>query len=127
MGLILLQYLKLLFITVKLIEWCNYSFFNFPIYVLDDKILWPNGITIDYQDNVLYWVEAYYDQIGSISLDGTNKQVTLLLHIISLAGVHISNCILFNGFTLDVLAWVYFKIQQQSRGVFYHHEKMEKL
>ncbi|CAH1280545.1 unnamed protein product [Diabrotica balteata] len=35
-----------------------------------DKVEWPNGITIDYFANRLYWVDARLDYIGSSDLHG---------------------------------------------------------
>lgn len=39
------------------------------------KMLWPNGLTLDYRANVLYWCDAYYDHIERIYLNGTDRKV----------------------------------------------------
>ncbi|KAK2516157.1 hypothetical protein Q9233_013857 [Columba guinea] len=39
------------------------------------KMLWPNGLTLDYHANVLYWCDAYYDHIERIFLNGTDRKV----------------------------------------------------
>ncbi|KAK4817558.1 hypothetical protein QYF61_020007 [Mycteria americana] len=39
------------------------------------KMLWPNGLTLDYHANVLYWCDAYYDHIERIFLNGTERKV----------------------------------------------------
>ena len=32
---------------------------------------WPNGLTIDYGNDMIYWVEAKGDFIGSMDLNGS--------------------------------------------------------
>lgn len=39
------------------------------------KMLWPNGLTLDYRSNLLYWCDAYYDHIERIFLNGTDRKV----------------------------------------------------
>ncbi|XP_069472627.1 low-density lipoprotein receptor-related protein 1B isoform X1 [Ambystoma mexicanum] len=48
--------------------------FNRQIFVTS-KMLWPNGLTLDYDSNILYWCDAYYDHIEMIFLNGSNRQV----------------------------------------------------
>ncbi|KAF7241914.1 Low-density lipoprotein receptor-related protein 1B, partial [Varanus komodoensis] len=48
--------------------------FNRQIFVTS-KMLWPNGLTLDYRSNVLYWCDAYYDHIERIFLNGTDRKV----------------------------------------------------
>lgn len=48
--------------------------YNRQIFVTS-KMLWPNGLTLDYQSNVLYWCDAYYDHIERIFLNGTERKV----------------------------------------------------
>lgn len=45
--------------------------------IVDKNIVWPNGLTIDYETEILYWVDAKLQQIESASLDGGNRQVIL--------------------------------------------------
>ncbi|XP_048744811.2 low-density lipoprotein receptor-related protein 4-like isoform X2 [Ostrea edulis] len=40
-------------------------------------IAWPNGLIIDYEDNVLYWVDAKQNTIESISIDGTDRRIVV--------------------------------------------------
>ena len=35
------------------------------------RLVWPNGLTLDYQNQVLYWVDASLDKIESSNVDGT--------------------------------------------------------
>nr|XP_033800021.1 low-density lipoprotein receptor-related protein 1B [Geotrypetes seraphini] len=48
--------------------------FNRQIFVTS-KMLWPNGLTLDYDTNALYWCDAYYDHIERIFLNGTERKV----------------------------------------------------
>uniref|UniRef100_A0A7M4EIV0 Low-density lipoprotein receptor-related protein 1B n=1 Tax=Crocodylus porosus TaxID=8502 RepID=A0A7M4EIV0_CROPO len=48
--------------------------YNRQIFVTS-KMLWPNGLTLDYHTNVLYWCDAYYDHIERIFLNGTDRKV----------------------------------------------------
>lgn len=36
------------------------------------KVVWPNGVTIDYIAERVYWVDAREDYIASCNLDGDN-------------------------------------------------------
>ena len=40
---------------------------------VSQNTVWPNGLTIDYSDKVLYWCDASLHRIERISLDGTNR------------------------------------------------------
>lgn len=37
-------------------------------------VKWPNGITIDFKGNRLYWVDAFLDRMTSSDFDGQNVQ-----------------------------------------------------
>ena len=41
--------------------------------LITKDILWVNGLSIDYQNNILYWCDAYYDRIESYQLDCTDN------------------------------------------------------
>jgi len=43
--------------------------------IVPDRIKWPNGITIDYEERRLYWVDASLSYIHSSNLDGTDRSV----------------------------------------------------
>lgn len=36
------------------------------------KVVWPNGVAVDYIAERLYWVDAREDYIASCNLDGSN-------------------------------------------------------
>ena len=61
------------------------------------RLIWPVGLTLDYQNQVLYWIDAYLDKIESSNVDGTNRQL-----ITTFASNHLAFAIsLFN----NVLYW----------------------
>ena len=45
--------------------------------LINKGILWPNGLTLDLQAERLYWCDAYYNRIESISV-GTPEQHRLV-------------------------------------------------
>uniref|UniRef100_A0A3Q2ZKI3 EGF-like domain-containing protein n=1 Tax=Hippocampus comes TaxID=109280 RepID=A0A3Q2ZKI3_HIPCM len=49
--------------------------------IISNKLYWPNGLTIDYPNNLLYFADAYLDFIDYCDYDGKNrKQVLVLQH-----------------------------------------------
>lgn len=40
-------------------------------------IHWPNGLTIDYPSDMLYWVEAHYHLLATCDFSGDNYRVIL--------------------------------------------------
>ncbi|XP_078716677.1 prolow-density lipoprotein receptor-related protein 1-like isoform X3 [Lampetra fluviatilis] len=45
------------------------------IFVSSKTVLWPNGLSLDIPNGILYWCDAYFDQIERIKLDGTERKV----------------------------------------------------
>ena len=43
--------------------------------IVSSDIKWPNGLIIDFDQDKLYWADAYYDKIESANLDGNFRQV----------------------------------------------------
>lgn len=41
--------------------------------LIDDDIHWPNGLTIDWPNNRIYWVDAKLKKVESVRLDGTQR------------------------------------------------------
>ena len=38
---------------------------------VNKEIGWPNGITLDYENELIYWVDANEDYIGRMTIDGS--------------------------------------------------------
>ena len=36
-------------------------------------LIWPNGITIDYENQILYWIDASLDTLEYSNVDGTGR------------------------------------------------------
>ena len=45
--------------------------------IVNTNIHWPNGLTIDYDTDTLYFVDAYKDRIDQCNLDGGERKVSL--------------------------------------------------
>ena len=41
--------------------------------IIEDKITWPNGLTLDFINDRIYWADAREDYIAFASLDGSNR------------------------------------------------------
>lgn len=41
--------------------------------LLNDSVVWPNGITIDYDASLIYWGDGKLDNIGFMDLNGENR------------------------------------------------------
>lgn len=50
--------------------------------IISTEIKWPNGLTIDFDDDKLYWADAFYDKIESSNLEGN------LRHVLTAAAFH---------------------------------------
>ena len=45
--------------------------------VASEKVHWPNGLTIDYTNNHLYWSDAKFHIIESANLDGGHRRAVV--------------------------------------------------
>lgn len=43
--------------------------------LVTSTIKWPNGITVDYEEDYVYWVDAGVDRIERITINGNNRKV----------------------------------------------------
>ena len=50
----------------------------------DTGLTWPNGLTIDYQLQRLYWADAFFDRIEYSHVDGTGREILLTV----ITGLH---------------------------------------
>lgn len=48
--------------------------FNRQIFVIL-KMLWLNGLILDFYINILYWCDVYYDYIEKVFLNGIYRKV----------------------------------------------------
>ncbi len=44
--------------------------------IVEEKITWPNGLTLDFVNDRIYWADAREDYIAFASLDGTNRHTS---------------------------------------------------
>lgn len=68
---------------------------NRNVFVTSKTVLWPNGLSLDIPAKVLYWVDAFYDRIEMIMLNGTERKVS----------IHYSSYLLHKGVFLFIAAW----------------------
>ena len=45
--------------------------------IVDDNIYWPNGLTMDYDNERIFWADAKYSYIHSCDYYGRNRTVIL--------------------------------------------------
>ncbi|XP_041433100.1 low-density lipoprotein receptor-related protein 2 isoform X2 [Xenopus laevis] len=48
---------------------------NFRTAIVNTSLVWPNGLTLDYEEERLYWADANLQKIERCSLTGTNREV----------------------------------------------------
>ncbi|TNN64423.1 Low-density lipoprotein receptor-related protein 2 [Liparis tanakae] len=48
---------------------------NFRIEIVNSSLVWPNGLTLDYEEERLYWADASLQKIERCSLTGSNREV----------------------------------------------------
>ncbi|XP_019378305.1 PREDICTED: low-density lipoprotein receptor-related protein 2 [Gavialis gangeticus] len=48
---------------------------NFRIPIVSTNLVWPNGLTLDYEEQQLYWADASLQKIERCTLTGTNREV----------------------------------------------------
>ena len=41
--------------------------------IVDKDIDWPNGLTVDYEERIIYWADARQSYIASVDYDGKNR------------------------------------------------------
>lgn len=44
--------------------------------IVEEKITWPNGLTLDFVNDRIYWADAREDYIAFASLDGTSRHTS---------------------------------------------------
>ena len=51
--------------------------------IVSTKLYWPNGLTIDYPNNLLYFADAYLDFIDYCDFNGNNRKQVLASDLVS--------------------------------------------
>ncbi|KAF3860450.1 hypothetical protein F7725_000705 [Dissostichus mawsoni] len=44
------------------------------VFLTSKTVLWPNGLSLDIPQGILYWVDAYYDRIELVYLNTTERK-----------------------------------------------------
>ncbi|KAK6321281.1 hypothetical protein J4Q44_G00082570 [Coregonus suidteri] len=47
---------------------------NRNVFLTSKTVLWPNGLSLDIPQGILYWVDAYYDRIEMVYLNNTERK-----------------------------------------------------
>lgn len=47
--------------------------------IVKDEIFWPNGLTVDYDQRVIYWADARLSYIASVDFHGEKRTKVALL------------------------------------------------
>ena len=58
-------------------------------------LVWPNGLTLDFQNQVLYWADANLDKIESSNADGSNRRLITNLNVLHPFGLALFGGILY--------------------------------
>ena len=61
---------------------------------MTSNITWPNGVTLDTSQKLVYWIDAYQDTISSVDYNGNNRRL-----IFEDTSLFLSQ---FHGFDLDI-------------------------
>ena len=51
--------------------------------IVTDNIFWPNGLTIDYPTNIIYFADAKLDYIHRCNYDGSDRTYVLASALVS--------------------------------------------
>ena len=51
--------------------------------IINNKLYWPNGLTIDYPNKLLYFADAYLDFIDYCDYNGNNRKQVLASDLVS--------------------------------------------
>ena len=61
----------------------------------DTDLGWPNGLTIDYDTQTLYWADAQLDKIEMSSTNGTGRRLLSTTYILHPFGIDIYQGVLY--------------------------------
>ncbi|XP_032801941.2 low-density lipoprotein receptor-related protein 2 [Petromyzon marinus] len=54
---------------------------NFRVPIINSSLVWPNGLTLDYSENMLYWADAYRQKIERSTLTGDRREVIVSMAV----------------------------------------------
>uniref|UniRef100_A0A8C5IGC5 EGF-like domain-containing protein n=1 Tax=Junco hyemalis TaxID=40217 RepID=A0A8C5IGC5_JUNHY len=88
---------------------------NRNIFITSKTVLWPNGLSLDIPAKILYWVDAYYDRIEMVYLNGTDRKIVYegpeLNHAFGLC--HYSNFLFWTEYRSGSI----YRLEQASKAV----------
>ncbi|ROT66465.1 Low-density lipoprotein receptor-related protein 4, partial [Penaeus vannamei] len=63
--------------------------------LIDSNLMWPNGLAIDYERRVLYWLDASLNNIEMAAMDGTNRKILIKGNLTHPFGLTLWNDLVF--------------------------------
>ncbi|XP_062842266.1 low-density lipoprotein receptor-related protein 1 isoform X2 [Trichomycterus rosablanca] len=88
---------------------------NRNVLLSSKTVLWPNGLSLDVPQGVLYWVDAYYDRIEMVYLNSTERKTVYegqeLSHAFGLC--HYKNFLFWNEYRSGSI----YKLDQDTKTV----------
>lgn len=77
--------------------------------LVDSKIVFPHGITLDLVSRLVYWADAYLDYIEVVDYEGKNRHTIIqgLLVRATVANAPHSHCLCLNLISLKCTVLVY--------------------
>ncbi|XP_039602497.1 low-density lipoprotein receptor-related protein 1-like isoform X2 [Polypterus senegalus] len=88
---------------------------NRSIFLTSKFVLWPNGLSLDIPNGILYWVDAFYDRIEMVYVNGTDRKTIYegneLNHAFGLC--HYNNFLFWNEYRSGSI----YKLDQKTRTV----------
>lgn len=61
--------------------------------LVDSKIVFPHGITLDLVNRLVYWADAYLDYIEVVDYEGKNRHTIIQGILVSGAGGRLEACL----------------------------------
>ncbi|XP_035377067.1 low-density lipoprotein receptor-related protein 1 isoform X2 [Electrophorus electricus] len=88
---------------------------NAGILITSKNMLWPNGLSLDIQQGVLYWVDAYYDRIEMVLLNTTERKTVYEGHELNhpFGLCHYKNFLFWNEYRIGSI----YKLDMTTKNV----------
>ncbi|XP_072571437.1 low-density lipoprotein receptor-related protein 1-like isoform X1 [Paramormyrops kingsleyae] len=88
---------------------------NRNVFLTSKTVLWPNGLSLDIPQGILYWVDAYYDRIEMVYLNNSERKTVYegqeLNHAFGLC--HYKHFLFWNEYRSGSI----YKLDQQTKTV----------